>query len=393
MVINRGCIILWIVLFLAGLLLAVHKPLWCDELYGQKLTIEASSWKEILLGRTDTEANSFPLYNLLQKAFLLAIHFQLPDEIKQDFMLPTTQHKFTFYLHHRGQILMRILPDVLMSTAIVILVRFFWLRGGLAVAAMALLSSLSCGMVWWYWVEARLYPLWFLLTLVQAVFLLEILTDNQPAGRLPGRLVAVNWLLAATTALGFVQVALVQLILFCFGRRKFKDHLWAGIFPVGAALLWLSGRTAHALYLQEDPSVLIKTNFSYELAGLLFFYLIAFACRRSWCSDDGINAKKVWRGLLHLVYLAGGFGLGILLLAYIAWRWPNANQGIPVYCRHFLYLSALGVVMVPAMFSDLWHRSSGSSFWRSVFLILFIVLLLTQMADTFRYIAIMGGYL
>lgn len=393
MAINRACLILGIMLFFVGVLLSAHKPLWCDELYGQKVTIEGSSWGKILLGRQDTEGNNFPLYFVIQKAAMSAFHLQLPDDIKKDFLLPTASRKYTFFLQHRAQIIMRIGPNIAMTTAIVFLVRFFWLSDGWVVGLMALLSALSSGMVWWYWVEARLYPLWFLLTVLQSIFLIELLMNNGPSRSGQKRLAIIHWLLAATTSLGFIQVIIVQLVLFVFGRRNLKDHIWAGALPVMAALFWFSGRLPQPLYLLESPLVLIQGNLSFELAGLGLFYLTAFAFRRSWSTQDSRQESLKWKGLLHLAYLSGGLCLAVSLIAFIAYRWPNSHEGLPVYCRHFIFLSALGVVMAPAMFGDLWRRSQGRPFWRKIFLILFIVLLLSQMADSFRYVWIAGGYL
>lgn len=49
MTINRACVILWAALFTAGMWLAMHKPLWNDELCSQKIAIEGGSWQDILV--------------------------------------------------------------------------------------------------------------------------------------------------------------------------------------------------------------------------------------------------------------------------------------------------------------------------------------------------------
>ncbi|MBF0571608.1 MAG: hypothetical protein HQL12_07010 [Candidatus Omnitrophica bacterium] len=393
MTINRACIILGVVLFAVGIWLSMRKPLWCDELYGQKITIEGSSWGKVLTGRINDEGNNFPLYYVLQKAMMSVIRLPLPDDLGKDFQLPVIHRKYNHLIYPRGQILLRLLPDILMTSAIVLLVRFWWVRQGVVVGLIALLSALSSGMVWWYWVEARPYPLWFLLTLLQALFLIEILSEPGTSYRSKVYLMAVNCCLAITATLGFIQVIIVQTILFVFGQRRLGYHVCAGMLPVGGALFLLSGRSANPLYIAMDPMHIVRLNFSYQQLALLFFYLTAFFCRRAWGRRDNGSEKRLWKGLAHLLNLLVGFFLLIAVLVYVSWHWPGRHGGFPVLGRHFLYLSALSVVMVPAMFSDLWSRSKGSPLWQGIFLFFFLMLLSSQLIEEFRYAWICGVYI
>ena len=120
--------ILWLVLFVVGMWLAMHKPLWGDEIYGQKITIEGNSWDKILTGRLSNEGNNFPLYYTLQKIIMSVIKFHIPVEHGKDYL----------FAYPQGQIILRLLPDALMTSSIVFLVRFFWIREGIMVGLMAL---------------------------------------------------------------------------------------------------------------------------------------------------------------------------------------------------------------------------------------------------------------
>jgi len=388
MTINRSCFILWVILFAIGMWLAMHKPLWCDELYGQKVTIEGHSWDKILTGSLHGEGNNFPLYFVIQKAILSTVKLSLPEHLE----IPAEGRKYFLFVYPKGQIILRLLPDALMTFAIVFLVRFFWTREGIVVGLMALMSALSSGMVWWYWVEARPYPLWFLLTLLQALFLIEILSESGSSSKAKILLTIDNWLLAASAPLGFIQVIIVQVILFSFGQRHLRYHFWAGILPVGGALFFLSGHSNNPLYIATNPVEVIRLNFSFEQIALLFFYLMAFFCRQVWVYKNNGLGQRLWKGMAHLPNLALGFCLSIMVLVYVALHWPGGHDGFPIYGRHFLFLSALSIVLVPAMFSDLWSLSKGAPFWRGVFSILFIVLLFSQWLEGFANAWFQGFY-
>ena len=373
--------ILWLVLFVVGMWLAMHKPLWGDEIYGQKITIEGNSWDKILTGRLSNEGNNFPLYYTLQKIIMSVIKFHIPVEHGKDYL----------FAYPQGQIILRLLPDALMTSSIVFLVRFFWIREGIMVGLMALLSALSSGMVWWYWVEARPYPLWFLLTMLQALFLIEILSESGSAGKAKNHLIICHWFLAASAILGFIQVIIVQVILFLSGKRDLRYHFLGGILPVCTALLFLSGHSNNSLFIGINPVDIIRLNFSYEQSALLFFYLMAFLCRQVWVCKNNGHDQRSWKGLVHLPNFFIGFCLSIMILVYILWHNPGGHNGNPIYGRHFLFLSALSVVLVPAMFSDLWSRSTGP-FWRGVFSIFFIVLFFSQFIEGFTNAWCQGFY-
>lgn len=397
MTINRASIILWIVLFTVGMGLAMHKPLWNDELCSQRISIEGASWKEILTGRI-RELNNPPLYYALQKAVTSVINLHFPDDLNQDLPLPVEQKKYFLCVFPKGQIILRLMPDIFMVTAMVFLVRFFWVRSGVAAGLMALLSTLSSGLVWQYWAEARPYSLWFLLTLLQAIFLIQILTAPASSKGFKFRLIICHYLLVLTMTLGLYQVIIAQVILFIFGQRQLKFHFGAGFLPICLALFFLHIRSsgnpdAHRmLYFSMNPVAIIKSNFSFEQASLLVFYLASFFCRQVWFSRNDVNGPKTGDAMAHLPNFLTGLLLSIAFIIYVYWRWPGEHGGVPVHNRHFFFLSALSVVLVPAMFSDLWSRSKGLPYWRGVFLVFFIVLLFSQFLEGFANAWFQGYY-
>ena len=397
MTINRACIILWVILFTTGMWLAMHRPLWNDELCSQKVAIEGASWQELLTGNIH-ELNNPPLYYALQKIITSVVPLRFPDDFIHDYGFPVERRKYFLYVYPKGQILLRILPDIFMVTARVFLMRFFWIRDGIMAGLIALLSALSSGMVWGYWAEARPYALWFLLTMFQTLFLLEILSQTGSSGRVKVPLAICNCLLALTVTLGLFQIIIAQMILFVFGQRRLRDHFWQGVLPVCIALFYFIVRSSgnmspgNMFYFAVNPVEMIRLNLSFEQASLLFFYLMAYLCCRVWISGNYDEVKKIWKGLLHLPNLLIFLFFSILFIVYVYWRWPGTHGGVPIYGRHFLFLSVLGIVLVSSMFSDLWSGAKGSPFWRWIFGIFFIVLLFSQFLEGFANAWYQGYY-
>ncbi len=374
----------------------MHRPLWSDELCSQKMAIEQSSWSQILIGQIH-ELNNPPLYYVLQKAITSMVSLTFPDDFIKDSQLSVEKRKYFLYVYPKGQILLRLLPDIFMTTAIVLLVRFFWIRDGLVPGLMALLSALSVGMVWRYWVEARPYSLWFLLTLLQSLILIEILSQGlRSSVRVKNYLTLCHCFLAVTVTLGLFQIIIAQIILFLFGQRRLGYHLRAGVLPICIALFYFGMRSLTKLSsskifdIATDPVDIISSNFSVEQLSILFFYFLAFFSRRIWNSKN--DDQNAWKGLAHLWNLTICFFLSIIFLVYVHWRWAGVHKGTPIYDRHFLFLAALGVVLIPAMFSDLWSRSKGSFFWRGVYLVFFIVILFSQFIKGFADAWFQGYY-
>ena len=70
----------------------------------------------------------------------------------------------TYVADYKGQIILRINANLLMSLSIVLIFYFFVRYYSWGAGIYSLLLSLSSFMVWAHWVEARPYVLWFFLT-------------------------------------------------------------------------------------------------------------------------------------------------------------------------------------------------------------------------------------
>lgn len=370
----------------------MHRPLWSDELCSQKMAIETSSWSGILAGQIH-ELNNPPLYFLLQKTVTSIIPLSFPDDFIKDSELSVEKRKYFLYVYPKGQIILRLLSDIFMSLAMVLLVRFFWIREGAATALIALFSVLSCGMVWRYWVEARPYSLWFLLTILQSLLLIDILSQDQKSSTRSQRyLIINNCLLALTVSLGLFQIIIGEMTLLLSGRR-FRP--WS-LLPIAISLFYWAMRSLMKVSpnkffdLATPPLDMIRANISLEQLALVLFYLLAFILFKVCHKNNG--GHTIWKGLVHLPNFLTGLVLSIFFLSYVSWQGHGIHTGIPVYDRHFLFLAALGVVLIPALFSDLWSRAEGSRRWQRIYLLLFIVILISQFLEGFANAWFQGYY-
>src|ERR1700744_1945894 len=108
-------ILLFIALFLAGLNLSMHKLLWIDETFTQHVSVDQSSYLDILTLRIP-DGNKAPLFYLLQKINSNLFSFHYPDrESETSFDVSDV----------RSQIIVRLPANICMSLALSLIFYFF----------------------------------------------------------------------------------------------------------------------------------------------------------------------------------------------------------------------------------------------------------------------------
>ena len=148
-------------LLIIGFSLSAHKVLWLDELYTQQTAIDANSLKGIL-SHTFPDGNKNPLFYVIQKGACKAFSYRLPVYFPQYFYSTRDVP---------SQVILRIPSNFYMSLALALIFYFFTRFFSFYAAIYALCVALVTPMVWFYWVEARPYSLWFLLTSIQLLLL------------------------------------------------------------------------------------------------------------------------------------------------------------------------------------------------------------------------------
>ena len=360
-------VLLFSFFFSTGILLARHKPLWNDELYGQT-TIQRTSWPDIILGHTH-EWNNFPMYFALQKGFLQLFHYQLPFVWQGEGRVVDPQ----------AQLVLRILPDFLMSIALTAIVLFFGFRSGFAAGALALFISLSMPMVWLYWVEARPYSLWFALTVFQSLLFLDTASNKSINARtIPFLLVQAG--LCLTVPLGLIQTIVCQGLLWRFGIRRIKFHIAAALVPVFLCSYYMMLQPKMSLYLMVAWQTIFLRNFPTEEITFLGLYamLMLLSLR------EASFRKYFMLGRIFFPFCVAFLGIALAGLFYAQWK--STSQSGPVVERHFIFLTPMAIIMTVAIFADLWRAAAQRPWWGFVLLVIFAAGLTGQSLSTFEVV-------
>jgi len=352
--------------FSVGILLARHKPLWNDELYGQQSTVQRTSWPDIISGR-QTEWNNFPLFYALQKGILQLFHYQLPF-VWDGSGLVVNPH---------AQIVLRVLPDILMSIALSAIVLFFGLRSGFAGGLAAALICLSTPMVWLYWVEARAYSLWFVLTVFQSLLFLGTASKkgtNAPAA--PFALVHTG--LCLTAPFGIVQTIVCQGLLWSVGTRRVRFHIIAGLLPLflGAHYIWAQQKFGAYLFASWQDIFLRN----YPLEGIIF--LGVYAVLLCLLPREEGSRKYFLFGRVFFPFCLAFMAIALAGLFYVVCS--SASRSLPVVERQFIFLTPMGMIMTAAIFSDLWLATPERPWRRLGGTVIFAAGLLAQFLSTFE---------
>ncbi len=201
-VIFQLSLIVFIVCFCVGLGLSLRKPLWNDESFSQSQNIEMFSYKDLFLGKTLYEGNKCPLFYVMQKAFCQAAGYSFPYEWEQQWLIEDI----------KSQILLRLNPNFFMSLSIALIFFYFARYYSIGSGIYSILVTLSFFMVWFYWVDARPYAMWFFLSTVQLLLFLVLLKeeDKKVVSFSYRCLMLTNLAMAFTISIAVAQITIVS---------------------------------------------------------------------------------------------------------------------------------------------------------------------------------------
>jgi len=217
---------LFLALFAGGFILSQHKVLWGDEFFTQKVSIDGPSYMDILTLHF-IEGNKCPLFYLVQKSFSDLFSYKFPVEQIEG---------LNVILDRRSQIIMRMPSNVYMSLALALIFYFFTRFFSVFAAIYALSVALVSPLVWMYWVEARPYSLWFLLTTIQ--LLLISCNIISPKIKTTKSLFLTHVLLALTVPASILQISIALLVLWWKGKYSKKQLALVWVVPVCIGLFY-----------------------------------------------------------------------------------------------------------------------------------------------------------
>ena len=334
--INCITVFIFLILFYLGVQLSLRKVLWTDELYTHTFNVEPLSYKEIIKGSVKEGCNS-PLFYLTQKMFLSVVQYHFPFKWNADGNI----------YHQPSQMLLRTLPNICMSLSLSLIIRFFLVHYSWPAAILSLITSLSSYMVLAYWAEARPYALWFLLSVLQLLLFLRIVSSQKNKDWL--YLASIHFLLSLTIFLSIVQVIIVSVLLY-FRKDLNKTLSRFVLLAVGPLLIYgyyfwqasLNGGLYH--YKIVNPLLRLFEAFAFDhflllfVLGLIYFgctHLLKFKTRNF--SRSGIN---------FLFYSA--FLLFFSFVLFVVLKFQEISSGnVPGFelnSRYLLFLTPLEIM-------------------------------------------------
>jgi len=322
-------------LLAGGSCLSAHKLLWTDELYTQQTAIDANSYAG-LLALKFPDGNKNPLFYIIQKTVSHAFSYRLPVYFPREF--------------HRtrdipSQIILRIPSNIYMSLALALIFYFFSRFYSVYAAFYALGVALVSPMVWMYWVEARPYSLWFLLTTVQLLLLCTAFIS--PKIKTFKSLCLTHLLLALTTPASMLQMSIVTIML-CFSRKlSVKQSCVAWTLPMAIALFYYFSDTIFTIKTYMFSSNL----FDVVMPERLFIYVLY--ALMAWVLPE--KYKKLSWNIFFLPAFALFFASGFFVL-YKDLFTQNSEQGF--FSRYLIYLTPADILMFSLASFDLrrWTR-------------------------------------
>lgn len=343
-------VIMFMICLITGALLSSQKLLWTDELHTQINTVDHFNYSGILTGQFP-EGNLCPLFYIIQETVSKIFHYH--------FSLPWKGENSIYDLP--SQLLLRIPSNICVSIAVTLLFWFFARFYSLPAGWLALTTTLSCAMVWSYWVEARPYSLWFLLSTIQSLLLLHVIRypqKNQNAWLWMG---AVHILLSTCVIFSAPQILVVSCLFWIANEKKWFKYLWITALP--ATLCYFYYLMSKRIYgwLPANAGENILSLFSVKNLAMEEFI-------KKWDMFISINVPFLW--LLFFLVCAC-----FLLINRLKKTQPASQTSIKKETKAFLALTflLLASAFVILKILDLWKSASVGNYSISERYFIFLV--------------------
>jgi len=324
-------------LLIIGFSLSAHKVLWLDELYTQQTAIDANSLKGIL-SHTFPDGNKNPLFYVIQKGACKAFSYRLPVYFPQYFYSTRDVP---------SQVILRIPSNFYMSLALALIFYFFTRFFSFYAAIYALCVALVTPMVWFYWVEARPYSLWFLLTTIQ--LLLVCCSVISPKTKIVGKLILTHILLSLTTPTSMIQISIATLMVGWKAKLNVKQLTLVGVLPIGITLFYYSIDVMNKIKTYSFPFNL----FDVVMPERVYIYIIY--ALTAWVLPEKYR-KLSWNIFFLPVFLL--FIASALAVLVKDIYTQNSDQGF--FSRYLIYLTPADILMFSLASIDLrqWSRQN-----------------------------------
>jgi len=332
--------------------------MWIDELYSQTYTIDVLGFLGIL--RIEfTEGNLCPLFYLVQEAISRVFNYTFPLDWHQEWCV----------YELNSQLILRIAPNIFMSLSIVLFFWYFSVAYSFRAGFLSLITALSSFVLWAYWAEARPYALWFLLTTIQSLIFLHMLTQPEKASKSWLGLCLVHFLLSLTIVFSAVQIFFMSIFLMILIEKDWRKYVLLTVVPLGVCYFYYYQSHRVYTFLSYNPletattmvsSIFVNagkhniTNSSVITMntpllwiilyiGYVLFLFKNFAQRnkeqKCFMAEKSIKEARIFIFYMTALLITAA---GILSLI-IKW----ISEGIGGYSiteRHFIFLAPVGII-------------------------------------------------
>lgn len=368
-IISLISILLLIMLLNVGSWLSKKRPLWNDEIYTQVYVIDSSSYLDILR-MNFTEGNNCPLFYLVQKSIADIFNFKFPIKWAGDIW---------YFSDIKSQYLMRISSNVFMSLAIFLIFYYFSLNYSLLSGILSLIMCFSSFSILAYWIEARPYSLWFLLSACQYLLFL-IIVNKQNLKKYVGYLFFINLLLSFTVVLSIGQVLIVTFLLtLTYFKEGKKELAFISSPSLICAFYYFCSPTPVKNYWLANPLKLIDMNCPIVW---IYFLTVGFLISSFYFLKNGNDSSSSKVSFISM----SGFVLNVVfacaLLFVLKLRSDPELIERTVSERYFMFLTPV-YILCSISFMNFLFSGIKSNWIRLNAAIIFIAVLVINFMHTF----------
>lgn len=296
----------------------------------------------MMLGKIPEKGNA-PLFYLIQKGVCQLSGYKFPFTMDGEWEVADP----------RSQIILRFSSNIFMSLAVVLIFYYFLRFYSLGAGIYSLFFSLSSYMVWAYWVEARPYSLWFLLTTIQALSFLHIIRQKKMEEKHWLKLSLIHWVLAFAAVASLMQILIVSFLIWIFKKeRKWQRYLVLAILPTVICIFYNTQSPQFKFWYTKSWMDLVYAAFSLPrmfMIGLLGCFVI-------YKNHERLENKS-FLTLTTLMVLSG-----LALLVFFKIANTGGPQGFEISSRYFIYLTPLSIIAATIFVAQLFQTFSKNKF-------------------------------
>jgi len=352
-------ILLFVILFAVGVWLSTHKAVWNDEIYTQTNTIEKFSVWQILTVKFE-EGNSSPLFYLIQKANNAVFNYHFPQKWQGEWEIKDL----------RSQIIMRLPCNLFMSLALTAMFWFFAKEFSFLTGVYALITGLSSFMVAAYWLEARPYALWFLLTTLLCLLFLKICYRKKIEDQDLRMLTFLYCVLSFTVIFGALQIFCLSLLLVFIDRSRIKTLIAVSAVPLLICVGYYILSPKFKFWFMQGPQQLISASIPKDR--LLILAIYAVVCGLAWVQTKSgcfslFSNQEALKGKMFLALTALTLGAAASVLMVFQAKADPGQAGFMISNRYFIFLAPVGAIAFTMAVMEILRALKGRPWLQGAF--------------------------